>query len=339
MNEPPLVVITDSDLGSDGVEERLLADAGLRSRRAACVTADDVREAAVGATAAIVQWAPITAEVIDALPGLRFVSRLGIGYDMIDVEAATARGVAVANTPSYCVEEVASHTLALILCFARGIVAYDQAVRAGSWTPIDSYRAACRPADATVAVIGMGRIGARVATMAAACGFRVLAHDPFVPPERISAAGAHPVALDEALTTGDIVTLHLPLTAETRHLVDARALHSMRSSSVLINTCRGELVDEDALAEALADGQLAGAGLDVFRREPLPDSSPLRLLPNVLLTPHAAWYSPTALRELPRLATQQVIDFLAGRRVPSIVNRADGPGEGGAARAAAPAVP
>ena len=336
MSGAPLVVITDSDLGSDGVEERLLAEAGLRVRRAAGVTADDVRAAAVDATAAIVQWAPVTAEVLDALPALRFISRLGIGYDMIDVEAAAARGVAVANTPAYCVEEVASHTLALILSFARGIVAYDRAVHAGTWAPIESYPAACRPSDATVAVIGMGRIGARVAAMASACGFRVVAHDPFVPADRIAASGARPTTLDEALTTGDIVTLHLPLTAETRHLVDGRALASMRATSVLVNTCRGELVDEDALADALRDGVIAGAGLDVFRREPLPDSSALRSLPNVLLTPHAAWYSPTALRELPRLATQQVIDFLAGRPVPSIVNRVDPGRDGDGARAAVP---
>jgi D-3-phosphoglycerate dehydrogenase len=236
----------------------------------------------------------------------------------------------VANTPAYCIEEVASHTLAFILCFARGIVAYDRAVHDGAWTPIASYPTARRPADTTVAVVGMGRIGARVATLASACGFRVVAHDPFVPGERIALTGARPVPLEEALTTGDIVTLHLPLTDDTRHLVDARALASMGSSTVLVNTCRGELVDEDALATALETGVIAGAGLDVFRREPLPESSPLRRLPNVLLTPHAAWYSPAALRDLPRLATEQVIDFLAGRAVPSIVNGVTPPaGDGG----------
>lgn len=317
-----LVVITDSDLASDGAEERLLAEAGLECRRAACRSEQDVIDRCAGADALIVQWAPISARVLDALAGVRMVSRLGIGYDMVDVEAATERGVAVANTPDYCIEEVACHTLALVLDQARGVVALDGAVRGGRWAAVASYPDAARPSTTTVAVIGWGRIGARVAAALAAIGFRVLVHDRYVADGTIREQGHTPVELAEALATADIVTLHVPLTAETRHMIDARALAGMRRGARLVNTCRGGLVDETALADALGSGHLAGAGLDVFEAEPPPAESPLRALASVTLSPHAAWYSAEALADLPVLATRQAIDFLAGRPVAAIVNPA-----------------
>jgi D-3-phosphoglycerate dehydrogenase / 2-oxoglutarate reductase len=315
-----LVVITDSDLPSGGVEERLLGEAGLDSRRAACRSEQDVIDQCAGADALIVQWAPISARVLDGLPGVRMVSRLGIGYDMVDVDAATAHGVAVANTPDYCIEEVACHTLALVLDQARGVVALDRAVRAGTWAAAASYPAAVRPSSTTAAVIGYGRIGARVAAGLAAIGFRVLVHDRYVADRVISAMGFEPAPLIDALAHADIVTLHVPLTAETEHMIDARALASMRHGARLVNTCRGGLVDETALADALRSGRLAGAGLDVFEVEPPAAASPLRTIPSVTLSPHAAWYSAAALADLPVLATRQTIDFLAGRPVAAIVN-------------------
>jgi D-3-phosphoglycerate dehydrogenase len=310
-----LVVITDSDLG-EGVEEEVLEAAGHEVRRGGGRTAADVVDAAAGADALIVQWAPITAEVLAELPALRFVSRLGIGVDMVDLEAATAHGIAVANTPEYCIDEVVAHTLAFVLAATRGIVEHDRAMRAGGWASIATYPAAARPSERTVAVIGLGRIGARVATRLAALGFRVLGVDPFAAaPDGVGAA-----AFDEAIAAADIVTLHLPLTTHTRHLLDAAALGRMRPGAVLVNTCRGGLVDEAALLAALADGRLGAAYLDVFESEPLPASSPLRTAERVVLSAHAAWYSPTALAELPRSAATQVVDFLAGRAVASIVN-------------------
>jgi D-3-phosphoglycerate dehydrogenase / 2-oxoglutarate reductase len=312
-----LVVITDSDLG-EGVEEEVLEAAGHEVRRGAGRTAADVVDAAAGAEALIVQWAPITAEILAELPSLRFVSRLGIGVDMVDLDAATAHGVAVANTPEYCIDEVVAHTLAFVLAATRGIVQHDRALRAGGWAPIATYPGAARPSQRTVAVVGLGRIGARVATQLAALGFRVLGVDPFAD----APDGAEPARLDDALATADIVTLHLPLTAATRHLLDGAAFARMRPGAALVNTCRGGLVDEAALLAALADGRLAGAYLDVFESEPLPATSPLRTADRVVLSAHAAWYSPAALAELPRSAAAQVVDFLAGRTVPSIVNPA-----------------
>jgi D-3-phosphoglycerate dehydrogenase len=327
----PLIVITDSTLPTGGLEERLLAEAGMRCRRAAAGTEDEVIEAAAGADALIVQWAPISARVLDALPGVRLVSRLGIGYDMIDVEAASARGVAVANTPDYCVEEVAAHSVALLLALARGVVALDRAVRAGSWNGPADHPRASRPSEQAVAVVGLGRIGSRVAVALRALGFRVLAVDPFLDAGRAAELGVEPATLEEALERADHVTLHVPLTAKTAHLIDGPALARLRPGATLVNTCRGGLVDEAALVDALRAGRLAGAALDVYEREPLPPSSPLRDLDGVILSPHAAWYSPAALRDLPRDATVQVIDHLQGRRIRSIVNagRLPAPARGG----------
>jgi D-3-phosphoglycerate dehydrogenase len=310
-----VVAITDSNLGP-GVEEEILEAAGHDVRRLDCRTAADVAGAAAGADALIVQWAPITRDVLEALPSVRFVSRLGIGVDMVDLDAATAQGVAVANTPDYCIEEVVAHTLAFILAGTRGIVRHDRALRAGTWDSIATYPQAARPSQQTVAVVGLGRIGSRVATQLAALGYRVLGVDPLapVPPE------AERATLDDALAVADIVTLHLPLTPVTRQMIDAGALARLRPGAILVNTCRGGLVDEAALVAALASGHLGGALLDVFEREPLPASSPLHADERVVLSAHAAWYSPAALAELPRHAAAQVVDFLAGKAVHSIVN-------------------
>jgi D-3-phosphoglycerate dehydrogenase len=310
-----LVVITDSDLGS-GVEEEVLEAAGHDVRRHACRSAADVIDAAVGAEALIVQWAPITHDVLEALPTVRFVSRLGIGVDTVDLEAATAQGVAVANTPDYCIDEVVAHTLAFILAATRGILEHDRALRSGRWAPVAAYPQAARPSQRTVCVIGLGRIGSRVAAQLVALGYRVLGVDPLAPVPR----DVERATLDDAIAAADFVTLHLPLTPITRHLIDAATLDRMRPGAVLVNTCRGGLVDEAALVEALAAGRLGGALLDVFEREPLPADSPLRTADGVVLSAHAAWYSPAALAELPRQAAGQVVDFLAGKAVPSIVN-------------------
>ncbi|SFP33704.1 MULTISPECIES: C-terminal binding protein [Actinomadura] len=315
----PLVVITDSDLPGDE-PERILGAAGLRVRRASCRTPGEVAEAARDATALLVQWAPVTAPVLAGLDRLRFVSRLGIGHDMIDVAAATARGVAVANTPGYCVEEVAAHTIAMVMALARRLPVLDRAVRDGRWSATGDGAGALRPSRATVAVIGFGRIGSLAAAHAAALGFRVVVHDPNVAAASVRAAGHAPADLDGALAAADIVTLHVPLTGRTRHLLNGETIARMRPGALIVNTCRGGLIDEAALAGALASGHVGAAALDVFEAEPLPAGSPLRGAPGVLLTPHAAWYSPDSLADLPRLAARQIADFLQGRPVPSIVN-------------------
>jgi len=317
MGEPPTVAITDSDLASHA-DEDVLREAGITVVRLQATTEDDVIAglSQIPADALIVQWAPVTAAVLDAAPRCRFISRLGIGCDMIDVAAATRRGIAVANTPDYCVDEVAAHTLAMAMWLVRGLGRFDAAVRDGQWSAAAAYPAAARPADTVIGVVGLGRIGSLVAAQAKALGFQVIGHDPYAAP-----GGGIPLAsLEDLLRRSHLITLHAPLTAKTRHLIRADTIALMRPGALLVNTCRGGLIDEDAVAAALRAGRLAGAALDVFETEPLPAASPLRSLPNVLLSPHAAWYSPASLAALPVRAAQQVVDFLADVPVPSIIN-------------------
>jgi D-3-phosphoglycerate dehydrogenase len=317
MAKPPTVAITDSDLASHA-DEDVLREAAITVVRLQATTEDDVIAglSQIPADALIVQWATVTAAVLDAAPRCRFVSRLGIGYDMIDVEAATRRGIAVANTPDYCVDEVATHTLAMAMWLVRGLGRLDAAVRAGQWSAAAAYPAAARPADTVIGVVGLGRIGSLVAAQAKVLGFQVIGHDPYAAP----GGGVPLTSLEDLLRSSHLVTLHAPLTAETRHLIRADTIELMRPGALLVNTCRGGLIDEDAVAAALRAGRLAGAALDVFETEPLPAASPLRSLPSVLLSPHAAWYSPASLAALPVQAAQQVVDFLAGVPVPTIIN-------------------
>ncbi|MFJ2543687.1 C-terminal binding protein [Microbacterium sp. NPDC087589] len=316
----PFILVSDCDLPGTVIEDTL-RDAGLRSVRATSPAPDDLAVAGAQAEGLVVQWAPITGEIMDRMPQLRIISRVGIGYDMVDVAAATARGIAVANTPSYCIEEVAAHTVAMIMTQARGLPAYDRAVRAGTWKAVDARPMAVRPSRTTVSVLGFGRIGSIVAQACRAIGFRVLVADPFAAPDAIREAGCEPVEIPDAVAQADLLTLHVPLTDATRHLIDAAALSTMKPGAVVVNTCRGPLIDEAALAASLRAGHLGAAALDVFDGEPLGADSPLRDLENVLLTPHAAWFSPEALLDLPVHAAENIIRFLAGESVP-VVNPA-----------------
>jgi D-3-phosphoglycerate dehydrogenase len=319
MADRPQVVITDSDLASTE-DERVLREGGLAAVRLSAGTEEDLVAALAQtrADALIVQWAPVSAAVLDAAPACRFISRLGIGTDMIDVGAATERGVAVANTPDYCVEEVAAHTLAMALWLLRGLGRYDAAVRRGEWGAAGLSPEPCRPSATTIGVVGLGRIGTRVAGQARSLGFEVVGCDPYA----TARPGLRLVTFEELLRGSDLVTLHAPLNSETSRLIRADTIGLMRPGALLVNTCRGGLVDEPAVIEAMRSGQLAGVALDVFEREPLPADSALRSLPNVLLTPHAAWYSPASLADLPVRAARQVVDFLAGLPVSSIINPA-----------------
>jgi D-3-phosphoglycerate dehydrogenase / 2-oxoglutarate reductase len=315
----PQVVITDSDLASTA-DERVLREGGLAAVRLAVRTEEELVAALAQtrADALIVQWAPVSAAVLDAAPACRFISRLGIGIDMVDVAAATARGVAVANTPDYCVEEVAAHTLAMALWLLRGLGRYDAAVRRGEWAAAGPSPGPGRPSATTIGVVGLGRIGNRVASQARSLGFEVVGCDPYATAQ----PGLRLVTFEELLHCSDLITLHTPLSPETSRLIRADTIALMRPGALLVNTCRGGLVDESAVIEAMRSGQLAGVALDVFEAEPLAADSGLRSLANVLLTPHAAWYSPASLAELPVRAARQVVDFLAGLPVPSIVNPA-----------------
>ena len=314
----PLILITDCDLPGDAAEQTLRA-AGFRAERAPDTSFETLAALGAEAEGLIVQWRQIDGELMDRMPHLKMISRLGIGYDMVDVAAASARGIPVANTPSYCTEEVAAHTIAMIMAQARGLPAYDGAVRAGEWRAVAARPLAVRPSRTTVSVLGFGRIGSLVARGCRALGFRVLVADPYAPADAVRAADCEYVTIEQAIADADLLTLHVPLTAATTHLIDETSIATMKPGAVIVNTCRGPLIDEAALVKALRSGQIGAAALDVYEVEPLAATAALRDAPNVLLSPHAAWYSPEALEDLPVHAAENLIRFRDGESVP-IVN-------------------
>ena len=275
-------------------------------------TEEDVITSCRGADALIIGFAPITDRVLGSLPGLRCVVRYGIGCDTIDLAAAARRGIPVANVPDYCVGEVADHALALILALERKLFTFDASLRRGEWTPVKTGRPIHRLAGRTLGIIGMGRIGREAARRALVFGYRLLAHDALLPDEKIRESGAEPAALEVLLAASDVVSLHAPLTDGTRGLLNRRTLRLMKPGAFLVNVARGALVDGEALVEALKEGRIGGAALDVYETEPLPPGHPLRSAPNTILGPHGAWYSEESLRELQRSAAEEAARALRG---------------------------
>jgi D-3-phosphoglycerate dehydrogenase / 2-oxoglutarate reductase len=311
----PLVVITDCDHGTIAPEEAVLRAAGVEYRLHQAKSEDEVIAVAHDADAILLQYAPITGRVLDGLPRCRVAVRYGVGVDTVDLAAATQRGVVVANVPDYCMEEVSDHALAMGLALWRGVVLYDRAIRGGSWsatmkTPMFRLR------GKVAGVIGLGRIGACFAQKAAGVGMTVIGHDPYL----AAPQGVRQVSLPELFKEADLISLHLPLNAETKHIIDEAALRLMKPTALLVNTARGGLVDTEALCRGLKDGRIGGAALDTLEREPIPADSPLLSFPNVILAPHAGWYSDQASVELKRKTAEAAVAVLKGQRPYSPVN-------------------
>jgi D-3-phosphoglycerate dehydrogenase len=262
---------------------------------------------------------PITAEVMARMPKCRIIARYGIGVDTIDLEAATRAGIIVTNNPTYCIEEVAEHTMALLLACARKVPLYDRLVRSGRWE-VPPGKPVFRLSGRTLGLVGFGNIARQVAVRAAAFGMRVLFADPFVSEAQFDAPGAK-VELDALLRESDFVSLHPPLTPETRKMIGDDALSRMKASAFLINCSRGPVVDTDALVRALDAKRIAGCALDTTDPEPLPDPHPLRGRDNVVITPHVAWYSEQALVGLQAGAPSEVRRVLMGEWPVNVVNR------------------
>jgi D-3-phosphoglycerate dehydrogenase len=259
---------------------------------------------------------PITAEVMAKMPKCRIIARYGIGVDTIDLEAATRAGIIVTNNPTYCIEEVAEHTMALLLACARKIAFYDRLVRAGRWE-VPPGKPIYRLAGQTLGLVGFGNIARQVAIRAAAFGMRVLYADPFV-----KEGPGRKVEIDALLSQSDFVSLHPPLTPETRKLMNDAAFSRMKPSSSLINCARGPVVDTEALVRALDAKKIAGCALDTTDPEPLPDPHPLRGRENVIIVPHAAWYSEKAMEGLQAGAPGEVRRVLSGEWPVNVVNKA-----------------
>ena len=263
---------------------------------------------------ALLVWSTrVDDELLVRLPRLKVVATGSVGYDHIDVAAAGRRGVVVCNVPDYCIEEMADSSLALLLALLRGIAVLDRSVRAGRWDD-KAAGPVRRLAGTSVGVVGFGRIGRALAARLLALGLDVWAADPFVPDEEIAAAGVRAAELDMLLASCRAVSLHLPLTPETEGLIGERELSLMPRGSFLVNVTRAGLVDWEAFTAALADGRLAAAATDVLPTEPPTSSRPAPDLPNLIVTPHAAWYSPEAEEAVYRRATLAVRAVLEGRR-------------------------
>lgn len=300
------VVVSDQVFPSVEIERGLLAgiDAELT---VASGGIDDVLEIAADADAILNTYVAWDADAIERLEKCRIIARYGIGFDNVDLGAASEAGIVVTNVPDYSVEEVATHALALILATLRKIVSADESVRSGTWN-VDNFRPIHRLSTLTVGLVGYGRIARQIAAPLAALGARIIAHDPYLEP----GPDLPPLlGLEEVLAEADIVSLHLPLTDETRGFINAERIAGMKSGAILVNTSRGPLVDLGSLTDALVDGRLSGAGLDVFDIEPL-DAGRIEGIPNLIATPHMAYYSEEALAESQTKAATQVIKVLTG---------------------------
>ena len=315
------IVVTDYDFPDLSIERSVIeaADADLRGEYAR--TPEEVIEAAAGADALLVQYAEVTEAVFEALD-LQAVGRYGIGVDSIDLDAATEHDVPVVNVPDYCIEEVPTHALALLLSCIRKVPSYDRAIKGGEWDwtggkPIH------RLTGSTLGLVGFGKLPRRLRELVAGFDLDVLVYDPYVDAADVEAANAEKVDLDALLERSKYVSVHAPLTEETHHLIDAAAFERMREDAILINTARGPLVDIDALGEAVEAGEIAGAGLDVLPEEP-PDSIPPIDHESVVYTPHVAWYSEESMATMRRTVAEDVLGILQGDTPRNPVNDVDG---------------
>lgn len=313
------IVISDIDFENTGFEQGLIEGAGLEFARFQDRTPQGIVRNAAGAQGVITSYGDYTREVFEALPQLRVVSRTGVGFDSIDVAAATEHGVAVCNVPGYGTEVVSDHAIALAMACLRRINELDSDLKAGVW---DFARA--RPlgqcAGRTFGVVGMGEIGRAVAKKASGLGFRVVCWSRSLKPGRRTPEGYDILDYEELLKVSDVVSFNCALAPQTRHMLDEARIALMKPTAVVVNTSRGPVIDTVALARALEEGRLWGAGIDVFETEPISPDHPLLRAPHTVLSAHAAYWSEESARELRRRAAQAAIDVVCGRRPADCLN-------------------
>jgi D-3-phosphoglycerate dehydrogenase len=312
------VAVADSVFPNLDPARAVLARIGADLQLASANTPEAIMAIAADADAVLVTYAKITAEMIGQLTRCRIISRFGIGVDNVDLASATAKGIVVTKVPDYCIDEVSDHAMALLLAAVRKIPFSNKQVHAGTWkmpevVPIRRLR------GSVLGLVGFGRIPQLVAPKAKSFGLTVVAYDPFAPADVFAKADVKSVSFDELLGISDYVSVHCPLTPETKGLFGAAALRKMKPGAYLVNTARGPIIDEAALAAALDARQIAGAALDVMTQEP-PGSSPLFGRDNVIVTPHTSFYSDEALVELQTKAAEEVVAVLSGKAPRNPVN-------------------
>ena len=313
-------VITDYTFPDLSIETQILEAAGLEVVSDQCKTPQDLISLTASADYVITQFAPIDADVIKSMSNCKVIVRYGIGYDNVDCETAKKKGIPVSNIPTYCINEVADHTLSFILSMTRQLLANAKYVQNGKWglgTDLSKMRGLY---DSTVGIIGLGRIGQAVAKRLQGFGCRLIAYDPVVNSTQAASINCQLVDLDYLLSNSDIITLHCPSLPTTKNIINHSTLLKMKKGSLLINAGRGDLICADALTEALITGHLAGAAIDVFSTEPVPNDSPLLDMDNVLITSHIASASPQSAKTLRETAAQIVVISAKGESLPNVVN-------------------
>jgi D-3-phosphoglycerate dehydrogenase len=320
------ILIADYDFGDVNIERGIIEGAGFQLVAAQCKTEDEVIEQGRDADGVLAQYANIGARAIDAFTRCRVIARYGTGVDIVDVDAATKRGIQVTNVPNdWCADEVADHAVTLWLAAARKICQYDGAVRRGEWRwqtgqPIGRLR------GRVFGLLSFGSIARGIAERVKPFGVEIWAHDPFLDQSEIQRQKVRPVSFDELVEGSDYLVIQSPLTPETHHLFNEKTLRRMKKTAILINTARGPIVEDAALHKALKEGWIAGAGVDDIEEEPAKQRNwravnPLFRLSNVIITPHAAYYSEESIRTVRQVAAEEAVRVLSGQAARSPVNK------------------
>ncbi|KKK36803.1 2-hydroxyacid dehydrogenase [Mesobacillus campisalis] len=310
------VVVTDWEFEDLRFEESVLnAFQEIELVGANCRTEDEVIEACRDADGILNQYAPLSKRVIESLRNCKVIARYGVGVNTIDLEAASEKGICVANVPDYCMDEVSDHALALLLSWTRKVVVANQHVKAGHWD-FKITRPIHRLRDKTLGLVGFGKIPQSLAEKVKPLGMHVIAADPFFPAEEARRKGVTLVSLGTLAEQSDIISVHAPLTPSTKGMLGKEQFARMKKSPLIINTARGPVIDEAALIEALNNGQVSGAALDVTEVEPIGENHPFLKMENVILTPHVAWYSEEAEAEMRVKVASGVADVLIHKEYP-----------------------
>ena len=312
-------LITDYVWPDIEIESEVLRAAGVEPHVAPDASEETLARLAADAHVILFCFAKVTGNVLRTAKKCVAACRYGIGVDNVDIPAATAAGIVVTNVPDYCIDEVGDHALGMILALNRRFVPHDRAVKAGGWSKVALDRPMHRTRGATLGIVGLGRIGRSIAAKAAGFGMKPVACDPLLSSGE-TVDGVEIASFEEVLRRAEFVTVHTPLTPQTEGLIGARELEMMKPGSIIVNCARGGIIDEAALAGALASGHLAGAGLDVLGTAPPPADHPLLALENVIVTPHTAFFSQASTAELERRTAEEAVRVLNGERPENLVN-------------------